>query len=253
MQLLILEDEPPAVRHLRQLIQRTDAISAGATIIAIDSVSKAVQFLRKAPDLDLIFADIQLADGISFDIFEQVEVHTPIVFTTAYDQYILDAFRLNSIDYLLKPIEQQALSRAIHKFQKHWQPRVLPVELLRQVRRELGSASYKERFLIRHGQQLGYIKRQEISCFFAEDGLVFAQLWSGKRHHIDYSLDQLEEVLPPAIFFRVSRKVLIHLDSISRIQPYFSGRLLLELKPPVDFTVTVSRDRVSQFKLWLDQ
>lgn len=252
MHILILEDEPPAVKHLQQLIRSSQLVEATDQLTTHESVAKAIPFLRMQPRIDLIFSDIQLADGLSFDIFDQVEITTPVIFTTAYDQYVLDAFRLNSVDYLLKPIERGALHRSLEKYHRHWQQPAFPKELLSQIKQRLGH-SYKERFLVRFGQQLGYIKRSDVAYFFAEDGLVFAQLRTNKRHHIDYSIDQLEELLPPTEFFRISRKAMIHLESIRRIQSYFSGRLLLELQPVPEFKVTVSRDRVADFKLWLDR
>ncbi len=251
MRIVIIEDEPPAARRLQQLIGQ---FQPQAQILAIlDSVSGAVQWLRTQPPPDLMLVDIQLADGVSFDIFREVQTEAPVIFTTAYDQYTLEAFKLNSVDYLLKPVETEALQRALEKFQRHWRPRPLTADVVADMVRQLQTPAFKERFLVRSGNQIGYVRREDIAYFFADDGLVFAQLWEGRKHHIDYNLDQLSDLLPPRDFFRISRKVIVHIDSIEKIHAYFSGRLLLHLRPAADFKATVSRDRVNDFKFWLDR
>ncbi len=252
MNILLIEDEAPAAKRLQKLILESQA---AATITAtIDSVEMAVKWLRNFPPPDLIFMDIQLADGLSFDIFTQVKVASPIIFTTAYDQYTLKAFKVNSVDYLLKPIDPTELTSAFDKYHRLYkEEQTYDVALIKQMIEGMTQKTYKERFLVKQGQQLNYVSIQEIAYFFADEGLVYAQRKSGKKCHIDYSLDQLEELLQPDCFFRINRKMIIHLEAIDKIHTYFNSRLKLELKPTQTDEVIVSRERVGDFKRWLDR
>lgn len=254
MSILIVEDELPAFRRLQQLIQQ---ILPSARIEAqIDSVQLAVQRLQNSPAPDLIFLDIQLADDLSFSIFDQIKIQTPVIFTTAFDQYAIRAFAVHSVDYLLKPIEPEALNRAISKYQDLFQNKQKPpsptidmqaiVEMMQQ-------PHYRERFLVKVGSSLVYIPVTEISYLYSEQSIVFAKKLDGKQYHIDATLDQLAAELDPASFFRISRKAIIQLPAIQKIDTYFNGRLILQLQPAADFQATVSRDRVNAFKAWLDR
>ncbi len=252
MNILIIEDELPAARRLRSLVEK---LKIQASILeVIDSVEDAVDWFQKQVKPDLIFMDIQLADGLSFDIFNQVEVKAPVIFTTAFDQYALKAFKVNSIDYLLKPIDPQELELAFEKYQKHYQQNaVYDYQSIRQLMEQMVNRSYKERFLVKMGQQLSYLPVEDIAYFYSEDGLVHALDKKGKRYIIDFTLDQLEEVLQPDNFFRINRKVITGLKAINKIHTYFNSRLKLELQPSVLDEVIVSRDRVPDFKQWLDK
>ena len=252
MKILIVEDELPAAKRLTKLIQQ---FKPQAEIIkTIDSVEDAVKWFRGKIACDLIFMDIQLADGLSFDIFTQVEIQTPVIFTTAYDQYTLKAFKVNSIDYLLKPIDSEELEGAIKKFETvYQQPINYNRQSIEQLIQSLTQPDYKERFIIKIGQQLTYISVKEIFYFYSEEGVVYARMQDGKKHAIDYTLDQLEQVLRAAEFFRINRKTILGIDAIHKISNYFNSRLILELKPKPEFEVIVSRDRVSDFKKWLDK
>ncbi len=252
MQILIVEDEQPAAKRLANLLRT--ALPTAEILPFCDSVDRAVDRLRRAPGPDLIFLDIQLADDLCFDIFRQVDVKAPVIFATAYDQYTLQAFKLNSIDYLLKPIDPAELDRALEKFRRFFgrAPRY-DNDLLQQIARQIQEPSFKQRFLVKSGQQITYLKVAEIRYFFSEEGIVYARTEKGKRHHIDYTLDQLSDSLNPAVFFRINRKVITSVDAIGKIAPYFHSRLILELRPPADFEVIVSRDRVGAFKNWLDR
>ena len=252
MKVLIIEDEKPAARRLQQLMEqeRPQAVILGF----IDSVGKAVQWLQDNPWPDLLFLDIQLADGLSFDIFREVEVQSPVIFTTAYDQYALKAFKLNSIDYLLKPVDPEELSQALGKFDRLF-GKVPPIDknALESLMQAFQVPEYKQRFIVKIGQQLTYILVADVRYFYSQDGLLFAGMADKKRHALDYTLDQLENLLNPKDFFRLNRKAIIHINAIHKVAPYFNSRLIVELRPKPDFEVVVSRDRVNDFKNWLDR
>ncbi|MCB0632853.1 MAG: LytTR family DNA-binding domain-containing protein [Saprospiraceae bacterium] len=254
MQILIIEDEQPAAKQLAKLIQ--SARPHAQLLPALDSIESAIDYLSTPQvEPELIFMDIQLADGLSFDIFNQVKIKAPVIFTTAFDQYTLRAFKVNSIDYLLKPIEPEELDAALHKYENIYRPVPhLSLSLISQLKNALITPSYKERFLIKVGQQLIYLRTTDVRYFYSEDSLVYAITFENKKHLIDFTLDQLEQVLSPRDFFRISRKIILHLEAIHRIHTYFNGRLKLDLLPaPADLEVIVSRDRVSDFKQWLDR
>ena len=253
MRTLIIEDEQPAAKRLSRLLS-THCPECDIVEI-IDSVEAAVKWLKHFPKPDLIFMDIQLADGLSFDIFSKTEVNAPVIFTTAFDQYSLRAFKVNSVDYLLKPIDPEELKTAIGKFRKYHQKKEIydPSGLEKMLESVLSHHSFKQRFLIKSGQHLNYIQTKDIAYFFSEDGISFAQCTNGKKHIIEYTLDQLSEVLDPKDFFRVNRQVFVQIQAIHKISTWFNSRLKLELKPSTDQNTIVSRERVSAFKTWLDR
>lgn len=254
MKILIIEDELPAARRLRSLIAETHP--QAEILEVLDSVEGAVAWLKTESPPELIFMDIQLADGMSFDIFNHTQVNAPVIFTTAFDQYALKAFKVNSIDYLLKPIDPEELHLAFDKFERHYQSQATSsydYEAIHQLMQQMVSKNYKERFLVKMGQQLSYLKVTEIAYFYSEGGLVHALDQKGKRHIIDFTLDQLEEVIRPDDFFRINRKIITGLKAIQKIHTYFNSRLKLELQPTVIDEVIVSRDRVNDFKQWLDK
>jgi DNA-binding LytR/AlgR family response regulator len=252
MNTLIIEDELPAAKRLSQLISR---FRPQANILtSIDSVEGAIKWFGSNISPDLIFMDIQLADGLSFDIFNHVDIKAPVIFTTAYDQYTLKAFKVNSVDYLLKPIDPEELAAAFHKFDNFYTQNLqYDRSSIQQLIHAMSKPTYKERFIIKVGQQLTYVAVSDIQYFYSEDGLVYAKTISAKKHIIDYTLDQLENLLEPSQFFRLNRKVIAKIESIGKIAPYFNSRLKLDLKPKAGFDIIVSRDRVSDFKKWLDK
>jgi DNA-binding LytR/AlgR family response regulator len=255
MQLLLIEDEQPAYRRLAQLL--AERWPAASIEPQVDTVTRAVARFREQAAPDLVFMDIQLADGLSFRIFEEVEVTAPIIFTTAYDQYTLRAFKVHSVDYLLKPIDPDELARALDKFTRLYQQQAAPATVnpsLLTALRELQQPRFRERFLIKVGaSQLSYLPVEEVAYFYSDQSLVFGRRHDGRQHHLETTLDQLEEQLDPTSFFRISRKAIISPPAIDKIESYFNGRLLLQLKPAPGFQVTVSRDRVGDFKKWLDR
>ena len=253
MQVLIIEDEKPASVRLKKLINELEPQYNIQGVI--DSVEQAVKWLRNMDAPNLIFMDVQLADGLSFDIFNHVKVDCPIIFTTAYDQYAIKAFKVNSLDYLLKPFDREELERALNKFKTQQEKTILSIDyhkLMQLVRREKKQQVYKRRFLIKVGDQLKHLPVDEVAYFYSESGAIFLINEEGKSFALDDSLDQLEHQLSSEEFFRINRKLIVNIKSIQKIHAYFNSRLKLELNPPPPFEVIVSRERVSDFKLWLD-
>ncbi len=251
MKVLIVEDEIPAAKRLRKLVSQ---YCPEATVMdVVDSVEGATQWLNTFEKPDLIFMDIQLSDGLSFDIFNQTEVVSPVIFTTAYDQYALKAFKVNSVDYLLKPIDPEELKVAFQKFRNlHQQSQEYDRTAIQNLITSITQKGYKERFLVKVGQQLNYIQTKDIAYFYSDEGLVYAMTISNRRHVLDYTLEQLMDVLDPKNFFRINRKIVVSIDSIHKIHTYFNSRLKLELLPRTDLEGIVSRERVGDFKAWLD-
>ncbi len=249
--IIIIEDEQPAASRLKKMIL---ALGEPLQIEAIlDSVEDAVLWFNEHPHPDLAFFDIQLADGLSFNIFERTKVECPVIFTTAYDQYAIKAFKVNSIDYLLKPVSQEELKIAWDKFVAVNQTAPKDLKSILVAMKELKEQrEFKERFLIKKGDQFKYLKVNEVAYFYSENGLSFLVDNKGSRHVIDEKLDTLAQDLSPQLFFRVNRKFIIGESSITKISNYFNSRLILELKPVVKEEVIVAREKVSKFKQWLN-
>ncbi|HFA50364.1 MAG TPA: response regulator transcription factor [Bacteroidetes bacterium] len=253
MKTLIIEDERPAAKRLAKLL--AEHCPSCEILATLDSVKAAVKWLQNAPSPDLIFMDIQLADGLSFDIFSKTEVSAPVIFTTAFDQYTLRAFKVNSVDYLLKPIDPEELKVAIGKYHKFFrQPGTYDrTGIEKMLETVLNQQKYKERFLVKTGQSLSYVPVNDIAYFYSEDGIAFAQCANGKKHIIEYTLDQLETLLDPSDCFRINRQVILRIEAIQKISTWFNSRLKLELSPNNDLNFVVSRERVQDFKKWLDK
>ena len=225
MKVLIIEDESPAARRLKQLLQEQDK---NIQILAIlESIAASVQWFNAHPSPDLIFMDIQLADGLSFDIFTRVAISAPVIFTTAYDEYAFRAFKVNSIDYLLKPIDAHELGESLGKLKKLTDAFLdrMDTTMLQTIVQSLqsGQKSYRGRFLVKLGDRLVFIYTKDIAYFIAEDKLVFLITADHKRYATDYSLDELEPLLQPKEFFRINRQLLVHIQSIRNIIPGFSA------------------------------
>ncbi len=256
MKIVIVEDEPLAVKRMEGLIRE---VAPEAEIMGkIDTVRAFVRWWQTHPAPDLLLMDIQLADGLSFEIFQQVDVKTPVIFTTAYDEYALRAFKVNSVDYLLKPIEQEELAKAIQKFRNQQQNAGLQSgasENLAKMLEEFGikPVSYKNRFLIKQGGRFDVVETADIMYLYADDKVVFLITNQNRKYIVDETLDELEGKLDPRLFFRVNRKYITHLSAIERIEPYFNGRLRIWLKHrPSEEEVSVSRERADSFKTWLN-
>lgn len=251
MKTIIIEDEKHARDHLERMLLEIDAsIEVQAKL---DSVSGAVEWLQQH-QTDLIFLDIHLSDDLSFRIFEQVQVKTPIIFTTAYDQYAIRAFKVNSIDYLLKPIDRADLSRAIEKYQ-NLQAESLPVdyaELLETLNN--GQAkSYQERFLVNRGEKILSIPTAEIAYFEGEDRYVFLHTREGSRYIVNYRLGDLEDALDPKQWFRLNRSFVSSFDAIDKIISLSKSRIKVELRPQAKRDIFVSSANTRIFKEWLNR
>ena len=255
MKVLIIEDEPLAQQELRRLL--TKCAPQVEVMTCLDSVEDSVEWLSNAPEPpDLIFLDIQLSDGSSFGIFEQITVAVPVIFTTAYNEYALQAFRVNSIDYLLKPIEEEALGAALQKLSSLKDQfggknnAALSSQqldnLLRQPR-----ADYKTRFLTTLGDRIRYVPVEQIAYFFAEDNTVYLVTQDRKKYVLDYTLDHLETLVDPKHFFRITRKYLAHIAAIGEVSRYFNSRLKVGLVPATDDEILISRVRVPGFLAWM--
>jgi two-component system LytT family response regulator len=255
MQVLIIEDEPLAVEKLVKFLSDYDATIVVADTLA--SIETAVVWLKTNPLPDLILLDIHLADGLCFDIFKQVEVKCPVIFCTAYDQYALKAFQLHSIDYLLKPIQYAKLEQSLNKM-KDMQNKKSP-EVSNQEIKDMISLmknqdrAFKSRFLIKLGTKIRTIKTCEIAYFHSHDKLNLLVTKEGDLYPVDYSLDDLIQLLDPSLFFHINRKLVIHIDAVKEIHSYFKGRLKLVLNPGLDEEIIVSSQRTPLFKTWLDQ
>ncbi|ADR23639.1 DNA-binding response regulator [Marivirga tractuosa] len=250
MRVLIIEDERPAATRMKQLIVKY--LPQADIYGHLDSISSAVKWLQNEPTPDLIFCDIELADGQSFEIFEQVEIKSPIIFTTAYDQFAIKAFKLNSIDYLLKPIDPEELEQAILKFKnQQFQPQ-LDLGQIQQLLKPQG-VHYKSRFMVKIGEKIQSIPTDEVSYFFSAERTTFMQTNEvGKRYILDYTLDQIEEMLEPTNFFRLNRKYIASFKSIDQVLSYSNSRLKIKLKNSEDNDILISREKVAKFKEWLD-
>ena len=251
MKIVILEDETLAAERLEKLIKEYD--STFEILNVIDTVEEAIEWFDNHPSPDLAFFDIQLADGNSFQIFEKADVSCPLIFTTAYDQYALKAFKVNSIDYLLKPIDEAGLRKAFSQYeqlQASLGNRELQAvqQALRQIKK-----NYKSRFIIRSGHQFLSLKTEDILYFYSEHKTVWAKHTNLKKHAIDRTLEQLEEVLDPSMFFRINRQYIISFNAIEQTTIYSNSRLRVNLLgAEKSEIVLVSRDRVAGFKAWLD-
>lgn len=254
MKVLIVEDEVPAVERLKSLLLDY----GGITVLGVlPSVESTIAWLRTHPLPDLIFLDIHLSDGLSFEIFKQTPVKCPVIFCTAYDQYALDAFQLHSIDYLLKPLQYEKLHKSLEKMKdirQSFSASADPVqmnEIVSMIKK--GEANYKSRFMVKAGAKIKAIKTDDIAYFYSHNKLSLLVTTQGEKFPIDYALDELIHMLNPSLFFHVNRKLVIHIDAAKEIHPYFKGRLKLILHPPIDEEVIVSSQKTPAFKDWLDQ
>jgi DNA-binding LytR/AlgR family response regulator len=248
MKVLIIEDEEPSVKRLSKLLKEIEPLIEIAG--NCDSVKSSVEWLKTNPKADIILMDIQLADGLSFDIFKSVKIDTPVIFITAYDEYALKAFKVNSIDYLLKPIKKEELGAALAKY-KNIKSAELPVKDLLEMMNDPKAESFQKRFVVHYGQNIKVITIEEISYFYTEDKIIFLCTKDVKRYSIDFNLDQLESMLDPSVFFRINRQFIINIDAIARMTTYPKSRVKIELNPPAPHETVTSSERSPEFKKWL--
>lgn len=251
MRILLIEDEKLASDRLRRMILK---ILPEASIEGpLPSVKKAVTWFQQEPVPDLAFLDIQLADGLSFEIFDQIKIKIPIIFTTAYDEYAIRAFKVNSVDYLLKPIQEGALQKAIDKFQElgHQKFARDPLSIEKMILQM--NHKYKSRFIVKVGETIHAVSIDEVLYFFSQEKATYLVTNQHKRFIIDHALDQIEQMIDPKLFFRTSRKFIVGFPSIQKIVAYSGTRLKLQLQSGEEHEVLVSREKVLPFKQWLDQ
>tara|TARA_R110000772_G_scaffold121282_2_gene227612 strand:- start:1797 stop:2552 length:756 start_codon:yes stop_codon:yes gene_type:complete len=251
MNVIIIEDEKPSARRLQRMLERLDV----NVNIMLHSVEESIAWFSNNPHPDLIFLDIQLSDGLSFEIFEEVEVKSSIIFTTAFDEYALQAFKLNSIDYLLKPIDDEELEAAVTKY-KSLKPKSQSLQLnfddIKKLLVNPVGQEYKKRFTTKIGQHIKMIAVDEIECFYSENKGTYAHTIDGRDYLLDTTLEQLEEELSPDTFFRISRKFYVNINAIKDIISYTNSRLQLKLNSFKEQEIIVARERVKDFKLWLE-
>lgn len=259
MKVLIIEDEELAVKKLRKTLESVD--STAEVVGVADSIRSSVSWLETNPTPDLILMDIELADGQSFEIFDKIEVKSTVIFTTSYDEYALKAFKVNSVDYLLKPIQKEDLQSALNKLRnlKSMYGGSSPASsdplnvdnLVKELKQKLQPKEFRKRFLVKHAQKLISVEVTDIAYFYSDGRLNFFKTLDNKKYVVDYTMDELEEMLDPDRYFRISRSFYVSIASIDQIHDYFGNRLLLNLKPAVDKESIVSREKVADFKKWM--
>ncbi|OQD43525.1 DNA-binding response regulator [Croceivirga radicis] len=251
MNVIIIEDEKPAARRLSRMLSELDV----NVTKMLHSVEESIAWFSTNEHPDLIFLDIQLSDGLSFEIFDKLEVKSAIIFTTAYDEYALQAFKLNSIDYLLKPIDDEDLEKAVKKYQD-FAPKKDQISIdFNDIKKLLVNPlerEFKKRFTAKVGQHLKIINADEVECFFSENKGTYAATTDGRNYLLDTTLENLENEISPKQFFRVSRKFYVNIDHIKDIISYTNSRLQIKMNSFKEQEIIVSRERVKDFKLWLE-
>lgn len=252
MRVLIIEDEPQAATRIEKLV--LEIVPSAEILDKLDTVKRTVAWLSCHPAPDMILMDIQLADGLSFQVFDQWKITSPVVFTTAFDEYAIKAFKVNGVDYILKPVDRDELKTAVDKVRAHAKSQVTPEFL-----KDLGEAmqmlgkKYKNRFVIKVGEHLRTIETDLILFFYSQDKTTFCVTAENRSHILDYTLEQLTEMVDPARFFRINRKYMVSPAAIRDIISYSNSRLRLVLMNSSDNDVIVAREKVLEFKSWLDQ
>lgn len=250
MNIIIIEDEKPSARRLQRMLSELNM----ETLTLLHSVEESIAWFQNNQHPDLIFLDIQLSDGLSFEIFETIDINSAVIFTTAYDEYALQAFKLNSIDYLLKPIDDDDLARAVTKY-KDRTPKQQSVTLdFNDIKKLLVNPierEYKKRFSVKVGQHLKLIDIDNIECFYSENKGTYAYTSEGRNYLLDTTLEQLEDELEPHKFFRINRKFIINVNAINDMVSYTNSRLQIKLNTFKEQDVIVARERVKDFKEWL--
>lgn len=250
MKVLIIEDEKPAADRLQKLLKEADPQIQILSVLV--SVRTSVQWFKENTAPDLVFMDINLSDGESFEIFRQTEISSPVVFTTAYDQYALEAFTVNSIDYLLKPVKREDIIRALDKFKKR---NIVIPEKLQELMRNMGNPvagkNFQKRIIIRYGDTIKMIEIPDVAYFYTEEKINFLCTKDNLRYPIDQNLDELESILDPAVFFRINRQFIVNIHAIEKMLAWSKSRVKIILKPASTHETIVSTERSPHFKEWL--
>lgn len=248
MKTVIFEDE---IHNAERLIRLLKQCNAGVEVMAvIGSVAEGLHWMEEQHAADLMLMDIQLSDGNCFELFKQTRVTTPIIFTTAYDSFALQAFKVNSVDYLLKPVDLKELKNALAKLEQFRPVPAQPIDIARLAEEFLKREH--TRFIGRINNQLIYVKAKDIAWLQFTKGVTYATTYTNQKMPLDYSLDQIEKILDRNQFFRINRQFIIHIDAIKKITTYYNNRLIVQLTPPTDVDVIISRERVADFKCWLE-
>ena len=251
MKVVIVEDEISAAENLIELLK---IVAPDAEVVTtLDSVKKSVAYFQQDVPIDLVFMDIHLADGISFEIFDAVDLKIPVIFTTAYDQYALKAFKVNSLDYLLKPIDETELKAAIDQYQQQANPKMEDgaLEALRSLFTQ-APKKFRTTFLVNQRDGMIPIKTEDIAFFYIEDSIVYATTKKNQKVAIDKKLEEIEEELDPQQFKRVNRQFIVNREALVNIKYYFNGKLIVNTQPPAKERMVVSKARATEFKTWVD-
>ena len=255
IKVLIIEDELPAQRLLKESLQEINFKTE--VVDCLNSIRSAVEWFQNNPHPEIVLLDIQLSDGLSFEIFKQVKVESAIIFTTAYDEYAIQAFKVNSVDYLLKPIEEDELKTAFSKYYNYNK------QFIREQNSNIdfselaslikgGKTEYRKRFLIHSNESFFHLPVENIALFYSMQGITFAVTFEKREYPVNFSLENLKEQLNPEQFFKVNRQIIINIDSIKRVHSYFNGKLKLEIQPSHSADIVIGKDKTAAFKRWLD-
>lgn len=253
MKILIIEDEIRAAQQLQTMIEKNYADCS--ILDHLESVEDSIEWLNNYPSPDLILMDIQLADGLSFEIFQKIEVNAPVIFTTAYDQYSIKAFKVNSVDYLLKPIQENELKVAIEKYQKLYPQNKssnIDSSTLEKLISNLVVEPARKRFMVKDGGAMVFVAIEDVAYFYSEDGISFLVKSNGKRFIVEMTLDAIEKDISNSRFFRINRGQIVAIESVIKIHPYFNHRLKLDIIGNSKLDFIVSRNRTGQFKTWVN-
>jgi DNA-binding LytR/AlgR family response regulator len=254
MKILIVEDEELAVKKLQKTLLSIDRM---VEVVGVtDSIKSTVDFLKQNPPPDLILMDIELADGQSFEVFNMVPVKNPVIFITSYDEYALKAFKVNSVDYLLKPVQKDELEAALNKYKElnaadNNKGSSDINNLIKELQSKLQPKEYRKRFLVKQAQKLVSIEVDDIAYFYSDGRLNFFKTRDNRKFVVDYTMDELSDMLDPEKYFRISRAFYVSVESVDQIHDYFGNRLLLNLTPTLDKEALVSREKVMDFKKWM--
>ncbi|MDB0603566.1 LytTR family DNA-binding domain-containing protein [Tenacibaculum maritimum] len=256
IKVLIIEDEIPAQRLLKETLQE---ISIKTEVIdCLNSIKSAVKWFKAHQHPDIVLLDIQLSDGLSFEIFKQIKIESTIIFTTAFDEYAIQAFKVNSIDYLLKPIEKDELQVAFEKYQQNNLPLIQErnsnidfKELTSLIKSK--KPEYRKRFLIQSNESFFHLAVEEIALFYSMQGVTFAITFEKREYPVNYSLENLKEQLHPDNFFKINRQFIVNIDAIKRVHSYFNGKLKLQIEPSHTEDIVVGKDKAAAFKRWMDK
>jgi two-component system response regulator LytT len=256
LKVLIIEDEIPAQRLLKETLQEV-AITT-EVIGCLNSIKSAVAWFQNNEHPDIVLLDIQLSDGLSFDIFKQVNIESLIIFTTAYDEYAIQAFKVNSLDYLLKPIEKDELQTAFEKYNQYNKQYIQEQnsnidfkELASLIKSE--KPNYRKRFLIQSNESFFHLPVEDIALFYSMQGITFAVTFEKREYQVNFSLGNLKDQLQPDNFFKINRQFIVNIDAIKRVHSYFNGKLKLEIKPSHAEDVIIGKDKAASFKRWMDR